>query len=105
MRVRISGTEKAHLTRGAVAEGALGTKWLIDARDALTSVVRTAIPEGDARAPALDIQVRDFDVDWSAQKAGGVSELTIRAIVQIDYDLQTEGIAPHRLRGRPRTAR
>jgi hypothetical protein len=90
MRVRISGTEKAQLTRGAVAEGALGTKWLIDARDALTSAVRTAIPEGDARAPALDIQVRDFDVDWSAQKAGGVSELTIRAIVQIDYDLQTE---------------
>lgn len=91
MQTRIVGTDKAQLTRGAVADGALGTKWLIDARDALTSAFRTAIPEGDARTPVLEILVRDFDVDWSAQKAGGVSELTIRAIVQIDYELQAEG--------------
>jgi hypothetical protein len=39
----------------------------------------------------VTIRLADFDVDWTAQKAGGVSALTLRSVVQLEY---TTGTAP-----------
>lgn len=84
--------DAAQLTRGATAEGALGTKWMIDARPAFMAATRAAFPEGSQGQDGgvLLLTLRDFDVDWTVRTAGGVSEVTFRALAQIEYDYTAE---------------
>jgi hypothetical protein len=92
-RVTFVGFDRAMLTRGATVEGAIGTKWPIDARGAISQSVQRALRSSEAGpdSPLVTIRLADFDVDWTAQKAGGVSALTLRSVVQLEY---TTGTAP-----------
>lgn len=82
-QVRLVGLERAQLTRGAVGDDAIGTKWQIDARDALTEAATTAFPSTDG--PTLTLILRDFDVDWTTRQSGGVAEVTLRSLVQLEF--------------------
>lgn len=89
--VNFEDFEKAKLTRGAVAKGALGTKWEIDASEDLKRAVTQALnPLGNApQSPVVTVRLADFDVDWTATKLAGTAELTVRALVHFDYVLNT----------------
>lgn len=90
-RVALVGLDRAMLTRGATVEGAIGTKWQIDARGAISQSVHRALRSSEARpdSPLVTIRLADFDVDWTAQKAGGVSALTLRSVIQLEYTIGT----------------
>jgi hypothetical protein len=79
----LAGVEKAQLTRGAVAEGALGTTWEIDAREAIAAAAKAAFPH--TTGPIVTLTLRDFDVDWTTRQSAGVAEVTLRAVVQFDF--------------------